>query len=171
MARNFSKLLDELDAMPHPITGEYSPIKRRNVGKTLAAAKVVRVRSTLAKSAPPTFLKDFFAEAQAAGGKVTIAETSAKAGKKKPAKTAPVERAEPREHTALRVARLLGEMKAHAMGSDLNGRVTEVQLKACHALARQGELKEEDVEAVRSALDDGRALPLYIIKKLGSGNT
>jgi hypothetical protein len=98
------------------------------------------------------------------GDKVLVKGKTAATDKPSPA-------AETREHTALRGARLLGEMKTHAMGSDLNGKVTEAQLKACHALARQGELKEEDVEAVKSALDDGRALPLYIIKKLGAGNT
>ena len=83
----------------------------------------------------------------------------------------PVPVAESKEHTALRGARLLSEMKAHAVGKDLNGPVTEQQLKACHALARAGEMSQEEVADVEKAMTDGRALPLYIIKKFGSGNT
>lgn len=170
MPRNFSKLLDELDAMPHPVTGEYSPIKRRNVNRTSTAGKVVRARGTVAKSAPATSLKEFFAKARAAGGPVTIRETAKVGDKvvvkgKKAVTDKPVD-AEPKEHTALRVARLLSEMKTAAMGRELNGKVTEVQLKAAHALAHAGEMSEAEVADVKAAMDDGRALPSYILRKL-----
>ena len=161
MARNFSKLLDELDAIPHPITGGYDPIRRRNVDRTSTAGKVVRARSTLAKSLPDLMLK--------AG--IDTTKLKPFAGSKKPAKTEPVERVEPREHAALRVARLLGEMKRNAQGANLNGPVSEKQLLACEALSRAGELSQDEVADVEKAMKDGRALPLYIIKKLGSGNT
>jgi hypothetical protein len=155
-------------------------LHRQAVAKGYAGKKVMR--PTIAK---PMTVREVMSKAGIDADKVTpftgkpatIREKGVKVGdhvmvKGKTAMTdKPAPAAEPSEHTALRVARLLGEMKAHAMGTDLNGKVTEAQLKACHALARQGELKEEDVEAVKSALDDGRALPLYIIKKLGSGNT
>ncbi len=171
MAENFSKLLDELDAMPHPITGEYSPLRGRRVDKTSPAGKVIRARpATLGKSRIVDW-NTALLKAQANGSVKTVA---AKLGEKKfikPAKTAPVDRAEPREHTALRGERLIGEIKQQAQGRDLNGPVSEDQLKAFHALARAGEMSQEDVEAVEKALSDKRALPLYLIKKVGSGNT
>lgn len=76
--------------------------------------------------------------------------------------------AEPREHTALRVARAIGEMKAYAQGKDLNCPVTEQQLQACHALARAGEMSKEEVADVEKAFNDKRALPTYILRKLSN---
>ena len=141
--------------------------------------KVVR-KTSLTKSAPGS-LASFFAKAEAAGGKVTIRET-AKVGdpihvKGKEARNAkpkadpdPGADAVPREHVGLRVARAIGDMKRHAMGQDLNGPVTEQQLQACHLLARTGKMTSEEVADVEKALSDKRALPSYILRKLGSDN-
>ncbi|WP_146014344.1 hypothetical protein [Paraburkholderia rhynchosiae] len=164
-------MLDELDAMPHPITGEYSPLRGRRVDKTSPAGKAVRVRpATLGKSRIVDW-NTALLKAQADGSLKTVAVKLGKKKVVKPAKTAPVDRPEPREHTALRVARLIGEMKQHAQGRDLNGPVTPDQLAACQALARAGEMTPDEVADVEKALSDQRALPLYLIKKLGSGNT
>lgn len=151
MARNFSKLLDEISSIPDA-DGVIRPLNRGTAGK-----KVVRPTST--KS-------------------MTVHEVIAKAGPdadkvqpftgKKPAKTAPGERAEPREHTALRVARAIGEMKRFAQGKNLNGPVTEEQLKACHALARAGEMSQDEVADVEKALNDKRCLPTYLLRKLSN---
>lgn len=156
-------------------------LHREAVAKGYAGKKVVRptpitksmtVREVMAKAGlDADKVKPF------TGKPATIGEKGVKVGdhvmvKGKHAMTdkpAPV--AESKEHTALRVARLLSEMKAHAAGKDLNGPVTEQQLKACHALSRAGEMSQEEVADVEKAMKDGRALPLYIIKKLGSGNT
>ena len=139
----------------------------------------VRKTSTLSKSAPGS-LEEFFAKAEAAGGKVTIREKGVKTGDKvlvkgKTAVTAkpksdPGSNPVPKEHVGLRVARAIGDMKAHAMGQDLNGPVTEQQLQACHLLARTGKMSMDEVADVEKALSDKRALPTYILKKLGSGN-
>lgn len=153
-------------------------LHREAVKKGMAVKKVVR-KSTLTKSAPGS-LAEFFAKAQAAGGKVTIREKGVKTGDKvlvkgKEAVTAkpkadPGANAVPKEHVGLRVARAIGDMKAHAMGTDLNGPVTEQQLHACHLLARTGKMTMEEVADVEKALNDKRALPSYILRKLGSGN-
>ncbi|WP_211606165.1 hypothetical protein [Paraburkholderia nemoris] len=117
------------------------------------------------KSAPQKTIREVMAKAGLDADKVTPF-TGKQATPDKPAPAA-----EPREHIAMRVARAIGETKAHAQGKDLNGPVTEQQLKACHALSRAGEMSQEEVADVEKAMKDGRALPLYIIKKLGSGNT
>lgn len=153
------------------------------VKKGYAVKKVVS-KSTLTKSQTvqeamlkaglnPGELKPFT-------GKVTIREKGAREGdpilaKGKDAvlakpKAGPGENAEPPEHVGLRVARAIGDMKRHALGADLNGPVTEKQFQACHLLARTGKMSMGDVEEVEKALNDGRALPTYILKKLGSGN-
>lgn len=169
---NFSKLLDELDAMPHPVTGQYEPIRAaRRVDKTSPAGKVVRARPTTPGKSRIVDWNTALLKAQADGSMKTVAVKLDKKKVVKPAKTAPAANAEPREHVALRVGALMADLKRHAQGAELNGNVTEKQLLACRALARQGELTEEDVAAVQSALDDGRALPLWVLKKLGSGNT
>jgi hypothetical protein len=109
----------------------------------------------------------------------TIREVMAKAGMDidkvkpftgKPATTDKPVAAAPKEHIALR-ARAIGEMKKHAQGLELNGPVSEDQLKACHALAAAGEMSHDEVVDVESAMKDARALPTYLLKKLGSGNT
>jgi hypothetical protein len=154
---------------------------KASVATGYAVKKVVRKTSTLTKSQTvqeamlkaglnPGELKPF------TGKPATIREKGVKVGDKvlvkgkKAVTDKPVD-AEPKEHTALRVARLLSEMKTAAMGRELNGKVTEVQLKAAHALAHAGEMSEAEVADVKAAMDDGRALPTYILKKLGSGNT
>ncbi|TCG08851.1 hypothetical protein BZM27_09375 [Paraburkholderia steynii] len=83
-------------------------------------------------------------------------------------KSMPVDRFEPPEHVALRVGRAIADMKLHAQGANLNGPVTEDQLKACHALARAGEMSQEEVADVEKALNDKRALPTYILRKLSN---
>jgi len=132
--------------------------------------KVVRKKSTLTKSEPKS-LAAFFAKAEAAGGRVTIREKTnvgdAVAVKgKRTVKADPGANAVPKEHVGLRVARAIGEMKARAMGEDLNGPVTEEQLKACHLLARTGQMSQEEVADVEKALSDKRALPTYLLNKL-----
>ncbi|CAE6694009.1 hypothetical protein R69619_00388 [Paraburkholderia nemoris] len=155
-------------------------LHRESVAKGYARNKVVR--PTIAKSMT---LHEVMAKAGIDADKVkpftgkpaTTREKGVRVGehvmvKGKAAMTdKPALAAEPREHTALRIARLIGEMKQHAQGHDLNGPVTPEQLAACHALARAGEMSQEEVADVEKALSDKRALPLYLLKKLGSGNT
>jgi len=84
--------------------------------------------------------------------------------------TDPGANAEPPEHTGIRVAKAINEMRAHAMGKDINGPVTPAQLEACKLLARTGRLEPAEVDDVEAALNDGRALPSHILRKLGSSN-
>src|ERR1700687_5549923 len=103
-------------------------LHRAAVEKGIAVKKVVKAKpSRLAKSAPGSL--EFFAKAGKGGVRI-VASESAKPGTKLAAKVGRVEKrvankpvdAEPREHTALRVARLLSEMKQHALGRDWNGK-------------------------------------------------
>jgi hypothetical protein len=149
-------------------------LHRAAVEKGIAVKKVVKAKpSRLAKSAPGSL--EFFAKAGKGGVRI-VASESAKPGTKlavqggkvvKPVADKPVD-AEPREHTALRVARLLSEMKQHALGRDWNGKISEKQLLACHALSRAGEMSEDEVAQVKSAMDDGRALPSHVMRKLAN---
>jgi len=155
-------------------------LHRQAVAKGYAGKKVMR--PTIAK---PMTVREVMSKAGIDADKVTpftgkpatIREKGVKVGDKVlvKGKTAatdkPATAAEPRAHTALRVARLLGEMKRNAQGADLNGPVSEKQLLACEALSRAGELSKEEVADVEKAMKDGRALPTWILKKLGSGNT
>jgi len=139
----------------------------------------VKAKTSRFAKSEPSSLAEFFAKAQAAGGRVTIRETAKvgdkvaisgkKAEKVKPKADAGAN-AVPKEHVGIRVARAIGEMKAHAMGQDLNGPVTEQQLQACHLLARTGKMTMEEVADVEKALSGKRALPTYILRRLGSDN-
>ncbi|MCI0146666.1 hypothetical protein KNO81_12285 [Paraburkholderia sediminicola] len=152
-------------------------LHREAVAKGYAGKKVVRstitksmtVREMMAKAGiDPDTVRPF------TGKPATIREKGVKVGDrvmvkgKKAMTDKPAPAAEPKEHTALRVARLLSEMKTAAMGRELNGKVTEVQLKAAHALAHAGELSEAEVADVKAAMDVGRALPTYILRKLSN---
>ncbi|CAN7774888.1 hypothetical protein [Paraburkholderia hospita] len=171
MARKYGRLLDELDAMPHPITGEYSPIKRRNVDKTSAAGKVIRARSTMAKSAPAS-LAEFFAKAQAAGGKVTIRET-AKVGDKVLVKGKKAEKVAAGSHPGLRLEGLRHDLKSQIQSQevspeDLRGPLSEPLLRRLLADAKSGKihLNAEDLENLDKAFRAGNAIPTYLIKRL-----
>jgi hypothetical protein len=78
--------------------------------------------------------------------------------------------AEPPEHPGIRVAKAISEMRAHARGKDINGPVTPGQLEACRLLVRTGRMEPWEVDDVERALNDRRALPSHILRKLGSGN-
>ena len=131
----------------------------------------------LAKSVGP--LEAFCAKAQAAGGKVTIREKAnlgdpihvkGKEARNAKPKADQGENAEPPEHPGLRVAKAINEMRAHAIGKSINSAVKPEQLEACKLLARTGRLDPSEVDDVEAALNDGRALPSHILRKLGSGN-
>jgi hypothetical protein len=161
MARNneFELLLDDLYA---------ESVKRGMVAdRTSKPGKLAKSRAPLRKSSPFTAS---IAKAQTPG-KVTIHERAnvgdAVKVKGKQAVPAKSVAAEPKEHVALRVAGAISEMKKHAQGRELNGAVTELQLKACKALAAAGEMSQDEVADVEKAMSDGRALPTYLLKKMG----
>lgn len=111
-------------------------------------------------------------KAMANPGSVTIHET-AKPGDKvmvKGRKAVPAKSvaAAPKEHVALRIADAISEMKKHAQGRELNGAVTEKQLAACKALSAAGEMSHDEVADVEKAMNDGRALPTYLLRKLSN---
>ncbi|MFM0385867.1 hypothetical protein [Paraburkholderia dipogonis] len=157
MARNFSKLLDELDAIPHPITGEYSPVKRRNSDKTSVAGKVVRARSPLAKSAPATSLQDVLAKAQAAGAAAKIM-----ASKLANADDAP-------EPATLRHEALKQAIVAHAVAhDDLNSPISEQMLNRVLKMAKAGHISDDQARRTVEHHSKGLALPTDVMRAIAS---
>ncbi|MDR6504070.1 hypothetical protein J2785_007264 [Burkholderia ambifaria] len=160
MARsNFSKLLDELDAMPHPITGEYSPIKRRNVDKTSAAGKVVRARSTLAKSLPDLMLK--------AGIDTTKLKPFTR---KKAAKPAALPDTEDVPMPAkLRHEMLKQAIVEHAAAHDnLNSPISEPMLNRVLSMAKTGQLSNDQARRTVEHHSKGLALPTDVMRAIAS---
>ncbi|TAM06393.1 MAG: hypothetical protein EPN70_05985 [Paraburkholderia sp.] len=166
MSRNFSKLLDEISAIPDA-DGVIRPLNRGTAGKKAGGA-LTTIRDVMMKAGlDADKVKPF------TGRPATIREKGVKVGDKvlvkgKTATTDKPAPATPPEHVALRVARAIGEMKQHAQGRDLNGPVTPKQLAACHALARAGEMSQQEVADVEKALNDKRALPTYLLRKLSN---
>ncbi|MGF6936981.1 hypothetical protein OKW41_006143 [Paraburkholderia sp. UCT70] len=158
---NFDLLLDDLAAAG-----------ARRVDGTSAAGKAARARSTLAKSVPATSLKDFFAKAQAAGGKVTIRET-AKVGDKVLVKGKKAEKIAAGSHPGLHLEGLRQDLQQHVESQevspeDLRGPLSEPLLRRLLADAKSGKihLNAEDLENLDKAFRARNAIPMYLIKRL-----
>jgi hypothetical protein len=160
MAGKYGRLLDELDAMPHPITGEYAPIKRR-VDKTSAAGKKVRATpSGLAKS-------------------LSLPELLVKAGidakvkpftGKKPAKTAALPDMDDASVPAtLRHEVLKQAIVAHAAAHDnLNSPISEPMLHRVLQMAKAGRLTDDQARRTVEYHSKGLALPSDVMRAISS---